>query len=71
MTVHTALQFIQEARRDGPLRRKLEALPDEVTMEDLVQVGAAAGLSFTAEELQQAHAHDWRMRWTHFKRAAD
>jgi predicted ribosomally synthesized peptide with nif11-like leader len=67
MAIQDALRFIHEARRDEALRRELEALNDEVTMDDLVFVAAATGFSFTAEELRQAHMHDWRMRWARYQ----
>ena len=67
MAIQDALGFIQEARRDEALRRELEGLEDEVTLEDLAHVAAASGFTFTAEELQEAHAHDWRMRWARYQ----
>lgn len=66
MSVQTALRFIQQARHDKALRRELAAPGDAVTLEQIIQIAAAAGFSFTAEELQQAHKHDWAMRWARY-----
>jgi predicted ribosomally synthesized peptide with nif11-like leader len=67
MAIQEALRFIHQARRDETLRRELEALGDEVSMDDLVRVADAAGFSFTAEELREAHVNDWRMRWARYQ----
>ncbi len=65
MSVAGALQFIRRVREDQALRNRIQAL-ESTTEEALVQVGAAAGWDFTAEELQVAFKHDWRMRWLHY-----
>ena len=67
MATQDALQFIHQARRDEALRRELEALGDDISVDDLVRVGARSGFSFTAEELQRGHVHDWRMRWARYQ----
>lgn len=54
---------MQHARGDEAQRQELRDLGDDATPERLVALGAAAGFIFTAEELQQAHRHDWTMRW--------
>jgi predicted ribosomally synthesized peptide with nif11-like leader len=66
MSLEAALAFVGSVRRDETLRARVEALDDAVTEEDLVHVGGAAGYDFTAEELQRAHALDWRMRWARY-----
>ena len=67
MAIQDALGFIHEARHDEALRRELEGLEDEVTLENLIRVAAATVFSFTPAELQEAHAHDWRMRWARYQ----
>jgi predicted ribosomally synthesized peptide with nif11-like leader len=63
MSVQTALQFIQQVRADVGLKSKLLALNNSPDLETLVKLGAEAGVTFTVEELQAAHKHDWAMRW--------
>jgi Nif11 domain len=66
MSLQTAIQFIQQVRRDAMLKRQLEALGLEATLESVVALGAVVGCIFTAEELQRAYKHDWGMRWAHY-----
>lgn len=35
----------------------------EAELETLTGIGAEAGFEFTADDLQAAFKHDWRMRW--------
>ena len=63
MSLQAAISFLREARRDEDIRHDLDALDGGVSLEDLVAVGGRAGYGFSAEELRQAHVHDWRMRW--------
>jgi predicted ribosomally synthesized peptide with nif11-like leader len=67
MAVQDALRFMHQARRDETLRGELESVGYGVTMDDLVRVAATRGFRFTVEELQQAHVHDWRMRWARYQ----
>jgi len=66
MSLQAALAFVGSVRRDEALRARVEELDDVVTEEHLVSVGRDAGYDFTAEELQRAHALDWRMRWARY-----
>jgi hypothetical protein len=66
MSLQTALQFIQQVRRDAMLRRQLQVLGLEATLESVVALGEVVGCTFTAEELQIAFKHDWGMRWAHY-----
>jgi predicted ribosomally synthesized peptide with nif11-like leader len=66
VAIQDALAFLRDARHDDSLGRQLETL-DEVTWESLVEIAARAGFSFTSEELQRAHALDWRMRWARYR----
>ena len=68
MSLQAALQWMQHVRGDEAQRQALRDLGDDVTSERLVALGAAAGFSFTAEELQQAHRHDWAMRWARYNK---
>ena len=67
MSVQTALSFLRKARRSEDLRRELDALDGEASVEALVALGERAGFRFTAEELDRAHTHDWRMRWARYR----
>jgi hypothetical protein len=66
MSLQTALQFIQQVRRDAMLRRRLRDLGLEATPERVVAIGEVVGCIFTVEELQRAYKHDWGMRWAHY-----
>jgi hypothetical protein len=61
-----ALAFLRDARRDEALNGAVAALGDDATWEALAALGAGAGLRFTAAELQEAHALDWRLRWARY-----
>ncbi len=63
MSIQTALQFIQKVRQEEQLKNQIQALEGGAGLADLVSIGAATGFIFTAAELQQAHKHDWAMRW--------
>lgn len=67
MSIHTALQFIQHVHGNEALKRQLQALGSKATLESLAAIGATAGFSFTAEELQKAFKHDWGMRRAHYQ----
>jgi predicted ribosomally synthesized peptide with nif11-like leader len=62
MSLQNALQFIKRVREDETLKRRIEALGRAAGLEELAQIGAEAGMTFTAEELQQAFKNDWAMR---------
>lgn len=63
MSVPSALEFIRQVREDESLRNEIAALPPQTALESLVRMGAAAGFAFSADELQTAFKHDWKMRW--------
>lgn len=63
MSVQTALQFIQQIRADEGLKNRLLALNHNPDLESFVKLGAEVGLNFTVAELEEAHKHDWAMRW--------
>lgn len=65
MSVQAALAFLHDVRRDDALRARVRATPD-LTAETLVALGRSAGREFTGEEMHQAHALDWRMRWARY-----
>jgi predicted ribosomally synthesized peptide with nif11-like leader len=67
MSMQHALQFIQRARQDENLKRQIQALDYDSSVECLVALGAKAGLVFTVAELQTAHKHDWGMRWVRLR----
>ncbi|MGE0702604.1 MAG: Nif11-like leader peptide family natural product precursor [Vicinamibacterales bacterium] len=73
MSIQDGIKFIRQVRDSEELRDQVLALDASSTAEHealdgLVRIGAEAGLHFTAEELRQAHSHDWAMRWAHFHR---
>lgn len=72
MSLQAAHSFIKRVREQDPvLRGRIEGLGLNATLEDLVQIGAEAGLDFTAEELQTAYGHNWAMLWFLHQTRAD
>jgi predicted ribosomally synthesized peptide with nif11-like leader len=65
--IQDALAFLRQARHDEGLVREVEAMDDEVTWESLAEIAGRAGFRFTPEELQRAHALDWKMRWARYR----
>ena len=63
MSVQTALQFIQLLRNDDDIKNQALALSHSEDLEQLVKLGTKVGLSFTTQDLELAHKHDWAMRW--------
>ena len=61
--VRAALAFLSLVREDAELKHQIEALEWRGSLADLVRLGAARGLSFSAEEVKTAIRHDWNMRW--------
>ncbi len=70
MSIQNALEFLRVARRDEAIQRGLD-VPNELGWADLVRIGAQAGLHFSTDELQRAHALDWRMRWARYAEPAN
>jgi predicted ribosomally synthesized peptide with nif11-like leader len=64
VSLQAALAFLGAVRRDEDLR---ERLGGEVSYAALTEIAAGAGFEFTEEELQRAHALDWRMRWARYQ----
>ena len=62
MSVQNALRFIAAVREDPELRKRIEQLGLDVSLDDLVGLGAERQLPFTPEEMQQAYRYDWSMR---------
>ena len=63
MSVQTALQFIQQLRADEGLKNRLLDINKSPDLENFVELGSDIGLGFTVAELEEAHKHDWAMRW--------
>lgn len=63
MTASAARRFLRELREDAGLRARLQALGPEPALEDIVAIGAAAGLAFDVETLRQVWRQDWALRW--------
>lgn len=66
MSVQNALEFLRQTREDESLRNQIASLQSGTELESLAEIGAEAGFVFTADELQTAFKHDWRMRWLSF-----
>lgn len=66
MSVADALGFLREARRDETLIDEIDALDGETSWQAFVAIAARSGFTFTTEELQQAHALDWKLRWVRY-----
>ena len=62
MGVQAALDFLRVARAEEQIQRALVEAEDDPSAEALVRIAHDAGFDFTTEELDRAHALDWRMR---------
>lgn len=62
MSVQSALWFIAATRQRPALREAIRQRDERHSLAELVRLGADAGFSFSAAELQTAFRHDWAMR---------
>lgn len=67
MAIQDALLFFQLVRRDEGLRREVEELGWDATLDDLATLAKSVGFRLTPEDLHQGHLHDWRMRWARYR----
>jgi hypothetical protein len=65
MSLQDALRFVAEVRKRGELSDAIDRLGDDAPLDALVDLGAERRLTFTVEELREAHGRDWAMRWFH------
>jgi hypothetical protein len=68
MSLQDALGFVAEVRNGGELGQAVERLGHDPPIEALVELGAQRRLTFSVEELRDAHGRDWAMRWLHASR---
>ena len=66
MSVAAALKFIQQVRADSGLKAQIEALGRAAELAPVIEIGQAAGFTFTDADLRQAFKHDWAMRWLRY-----
>ena len=62
MSVQEALRFIEALGADLRLREQLRGAGRAVELDGVAALAADAGFDVTADDLQQAFVHDWRMR---------
>ena len=68
MSEQDALRFLQDIRDDPSVREPIVARQAELTLDDLVVLGATRNRHFTRADLEQAFRHDWAMRMMHARR---
>jgi hypothetical protein len=68
MSEQDALRFLQDIREAPSLREAIVARQAELTLDDLVVLGASRDHRFTRADLEQAFRHDWTMRLMHARR---
>jgi len=66
MTIQSALSFIQKIREDEAMRRTVQELSREESIEVLTKMGREYGFDFTPENFRMAFAHDWSLRWMYY-----
>jgi predicted ribosomally synthesized peptide with nif11-like leader len=66
MSLEQAMAFISGAARDPALKRRLVQMQPK-NLAEIAVVGAETGHDFTVEELRQAFAWDWGLRWHLFR----
>jgi hypothetical protein len=57
-----ALGFLRRLREDASLAQELRELTPAGGLEPVLELAAAAGYEFSAEELRRAHRVDWQLR---------
>lgn len=67
MSEERALRFLQAVREDSDLHELIVREQDNLTLEDLVEIGAGAGWYFGVDDLCRAFRHEWTMRWMSFR----
>jgi len=65
-SVQRAVAFIRSIREDEVLRSEIERLGISGTLDDLVRIAAARGVSLECGDLRRAISIDWTMRWHRF-----
>ncbi len=63
MPLTAAHAFIRRTASDPALRATVAALGDDASLDQLVALGARAGLHFDAAALRAAWRQDWMLRW--------
>jgi predicted ribosomally synthesized peptide with nif11-like leader len=72
MSVQDAMRFIERVDQDTELRDKIRSGLPDMELEDLVKMGAEAGMVFSVAELRTAFAKDWAARFAYYSaRAAE
>jgi len=67
MSEKQALHFLSAVRENRAVHELVAGRQDELTLDDLVAIGAELGWQFDAGDLSQAFRHEWTMRWMHFR----
>ena len=66
MSVREVMFFMQRVAEEKGLQRKIRALGDGASLEDIIKIGMEAGFEFSEDELQTAFTQDWAARYTWF-----
>ena len=66
--VQVALRFLRAVREDSALATRVGALDPADGLDPVMRVAREAGFHFSAEDLRQAHAHDWALRRVRYSR---
>jgi hypothetical protein len=67
MSEEQALLFLRAVRENQSVHELVVSRQDELTLDDLVAIGAELGWHFDADDLHQAFRHEWTMRWLHLR----
>jgi len=62
MSVRDAMQFIARVRREETIKTQLRGLGIDPDLDQVVAIGSAMGLHFSADELRNAYGYEWTMR---------
>ena len=71
MSLAAAIAFVRAVRADSALAERVRALGADASLDEVAAIAAAAGHGCSADELRQAHRHDWALRWLPHAAAAD
>jgi hypothetical protein len=62
MSAQHALLFLLATRQDESLRQAIAERRDHLGLQDLVEMGATRGFTFTPDDLAHAFRHEWAIR---------
>ncbi len=67
MSEVSALQFLHAVRQNAAVRDRVVSVQDQLSLDDLVELGLQSGWQFDAYDLSRAFQYEWGMRRAFFQ----